>query len=179
MIRTPQYMELLEATQIYFQGEKIEALVFILPLGLISVLFGVWLFTDNPGTFAKGVAIPFLILGLLMSTVGSVVGFRTPAQLAEIKKAMDVDTHGSVQAETQRMTQVNKAWPFYLAMWAVFGIAGLVLRFAGASDFYQGVGIALIFFAGVGMLIDGFAERRTRPYMQVLTTFPMVQATSP
>jgi len=64
-------------------------------------------------------------------------------------------------------------------MWAVFGIAGLVLRFAGASDFYQGVGIALIFFAGVGMLIDGFAERRTRPYIKVLTTFPVVQATSP
>jgi len=50
------------------------------------MVFGTWLFTDNPGSFAKGVAIPFLTLGLLMSTVGSVVGFRTPAQLAEIKK---------------------------------------------------------------------------------------------
>lgn len=175
-MRTPQYMELLEATQIYFQGEKIEALVFILPLGLMSAVFGAWLLTDDPGSFAKGVAIPFLTLGLLMSTVGSVVGFRTPAQLAGIVQVMNADTQAGIQAETQRMVQVNKAWPLYLAIWAVFGVAGLALRFAGTSDFYQGIGIALVFFAGVGMLIDGFAERRTRPYMQALTANTVVQA---
>ena len=179
MIRNPQYMELLEATQIYFQGEKLEALVFIIPLGLVSMLFGAWLFTDNPSSFAKGVAIPFLTLGLLLITVGSVVGFRTPAQLAGILQVMHADTQAGVLAETQRMIQVNKAWPVYLAIWAVFGVAGLALRFAGTSDFYQGIGIALVFFAGVGMLIDGFAERRTRPYMQVLTATTVIQATPP
>jgi lipoprotein signal peptidase len=66
------------------------------------------------------------------------------------------------------MVKVNQAWPIYLAIWALFGIAGLLLRFAGTSDFYQGIGIALVFFAGVGLLIDGFAERRTHPYMNAL-----------
>jgi len=62
-------MALVDAVQIYFQGEKLEALLFILPLGLMSVVFGLWLLTDNPNSFAKGVAIPFLLLGLLMTTV--------------------------------------------------------------------------------------------------------------
>ena len=57
---TSQHMALMDAVQIYFQGEKIEALLFILPLGLLSVVFGLWLITDNPNSFAKGVAIPFL-----------------------------------------------------------------------------------------------------------------------
>jgi hypothetical protein len=66
------------------------------------------------------------------------------------------------------MDKVNNAWKYYLALWAAFGVAGLVLRFAPASDFAQGLGIALVFYAGVGMLVDGFAERRTRPYVSVL-----------
>ena len=81
---------------------------------------------------------------------------------------MEVDTQAGVQAETLRMVKVNQAWPIYLTIWAVFGITGLLLRFAGTSDFYQGIGIALVFFAGVGLLIDGFAERRTHPYTNAL-----------
>ncbi|MEN9760656.1 MAG: hypothetical protein RI906_482, partial [Pseudomonadota bacterium] len=37
------------------------------PIGLLSLVFSGWLLTDNPGGFAKGVAIPFLLMGLLMS----------------------------------------------------------------------------------------------------------------
>ena len=168
MTGTEQYKELLDAIQIYFQGEKLEALIFILPVGLLSTVFGLWLFTDNPGSFARGVAIPFLIVGLLMTTMGSVVGFRTPSQVTSIIHSIELDSQAAIQAETQRMDKVNKAWPLYLAIWVVFGISGLVLRFAGTSDFLQGVGIALVFFAGVGLLIDGFAERRTHPYVDVL-----------
>jgi len=168
MTVSTEYIELLDAIQIYFQGEKSEALIFILPMGLLSLVFSMWLLTDNPGSFAKGVAIPFLILGLLMGTVGGIVGFRTPSQVTGVIKAVEVDLQAGVQAETQRMVKVNKAWPIYLAIWGLFGIAGLLLRFAGTSDFYQGVGIALVFFAGVGLLIDGFAERRTHPYVEAL-----------
>ena len=98
MIGSTQDLALLEAIQVYFQGEKLEALVLILPLGLLSMVFSTWLLTDNPGSFAKGVAIPFLVLGLLMTTVGAVVGFRTPAQVATIIKSMEVDTQAGVQA---------------------------------------------------------------------------------
>jgi len=67
------------------------------------------------------------------------------------------------------MIKVNQAWPLYLAIWGLFGVAGLVMRFTLSSDFFQGVGIALVFFAGVGLMIDGFAERRTHPYVDALT----------
>ena len=51
----------------------------------------------------------------------------------------------------------------------MFGVVGLILRFVIPTDFAQGLGIALIFFSGVGLLVDGFAERRTHPYMKALT----------
>lgn len=162
-------MALMNAIHIYFQGEKIEALLFILPLGLLSLVFGLWLITDNPDGFAKGVAIPFLAMGLLMGTVGSVVGYRTPSQVSSVVQVMSSDLQAGVQAETSRMTKVNNAWHVYLVIWGLMGVAGLVLRFAISADFYQGLGIALVFFAGVGLMIDGFAERRTHPYVKALS----------
>jgi hypothetical protein len=168
MAVTNQGFALFDAIQIYFQGEKIEALVFILPIGLLSLVFSAWLLTDNPSNFAKGVAIPLLLMGLLMSTVGSVVGYRTPSQVAGIVRAIEADPQAGVQAEINRMTKVNGAWHLYLVMWGLFGVAGLLLRFATSSEFFRGVGIALVFIAGVGLLVDGFAERRTHPYVDAL-----------
>ena len=168
MTGTNQGFVLLDAIQIYFHGEKIEALVFILPIGLLSLVFGLWLLTDNPTSFTKGVAIPFLLMGLLMTTVGGVVGYRTPSQVSGVVKAIEADSRAGVQAEIQRMTKVNSAWHLYLVMWGLFGFAGLLMRFATSSEFLRGMGIALVFIAGVGLLVDGFAERRTYPYVDAL-----------
>ena len=165
--------DLLNAMQTYFQGEKTEALVFILPIGLLSLVFGAWLWTDSTGGFMRGVAIPFLAMGLLMGTVGGVVGYRTPGQVARLEQSLQQSpdlARTTVQAESARMAKVDAAWKFYLAMWGLMGVAGLVLRFATTGGFTQGLGIALVLFCGVGLLVDGFAERRTHPYIAALQT---------
>jgi hypothetical protein len=159
---------LLQAMHIYFQGEKTEALIFILPVGLLSLVFSAWLLTDNSTSFMRGVAIPLLLMGLLMTTVGAVVGYRTPGQVAALEQSLQVDQQAALQMEIDRMTKVNKAWPVYLAIWGFCGVLGLVLRFATSADLLQGMGIALIFVCGVGLLVDGFAERRTQPYVTAL-----------
>lgn len=163
-------MTLHDVMTAYFQGEKTEALVFILPLGLLSLVFGGWLVSDDAGAFARGAAIPFLVLGLVMSAVGGSVGYRTPSQVAALHAAFERAPEPTRRAEIARMERVNRAWPVYLVAWAVFGLAGLALRFATRRDFTQGIGVALVFFSGVGLLIDGFAERRARPYTDALHT---------
>lgn len=168
-------MPLLETALTYFQGEKIEALVFILPIGLLSVVFGAWLWTDGGGSFARGVAIPFLLMGLLMTTIGTTVGYRAPSQVQALEVALKASPESAQVArerEAARMLQVNRAWNYYLVVWALFGLAGLVLRFALTSDFAHGLGIALVFFSGVGLLVDGFAERRTHAYSEALGIRP-------
>lgn len=162
-------LKLLDALDLYFQGEKTEALVFILPIGLMALVFGGWLVTDGGAGFARGVAIPFLLMGLVMTTVGATVGFRTPGQVATLHRQIHSEPEAARAAEFQRMNKVNAAWKVYLAIWLSFGVAGLALRFATGSDFLQGMGVALVFFAGVGLLVDGFAERRTHPYTEALS----------
>ncbi|MBM4227331.1 MAG: AraC family transcriptional regulator [Gammaproteobacteria bacterium] len=88
---------LLGALSAYFEGEKIEALVFILPLGLLSLVFAGWLITDGQSGFSRGLAIPFLVMGLVMTTVGGVVGYRTPAQEQHLTAAIQADDRTPVQ----------------------------------------------------------------------------------
>lgn len=156
----------------YFSGEKTEALVFILPVGLLSLVFGAWLWVDSTGGFMRGVAIPFLLMGLMMSAVGGVVGLRTPAQMAQLEQSLhqapDV-AREALDAERARMSRVNAAWTKYLILWGLMGVVGLALRFLTSGDFTQGLGIALVFLAGLGLLVDGFAERRTHPYELALS----------
>lgn len=165
---TPTATRLAEALHVYFLGEKIEALVFILPLGFLCLAFGGWLLTDGPSGFTRGVAIPLLVMGALMGTVGAVVGYRTPAQVARLEVALASAPGPAVEAEIARMEKVNGAWKYYLAIWGLCGVGGLLLRFATRGDFTQGLGIALVFCAGLGLLVDGFAERRTHPYTAAL-----------
>jgi hypothetical protein len=168
MATTPSSLELLRAIEWYFQGEKIEALVFILPIGLLSLVFGVWLLTDGLSGFTRGVAIPFLVMGLVMTAVGGVVGFRTPSQVAQLQQGLQTEPQPTMAAETARMEKVNKAWGKYLVLWALMGALGLGLRFAMSGDFTHGLGIALVLFSGVGLMVDGFAERRAHAYAAVL-----------
>jgi hypothetical protein len=165
---TVSTLEVLKAIDLYFQGEKVEALVFILPMGLLSLVFGAWLFSDGPTSFTRAVAIPFLAMGLVMTAVGGVVGFRTPTQVAQLQHGVQNDARTSIAAESARMDKVNEAWGKYLILWGLMGVLGLGLRFAMSGDFANGLGMALVFFAGVGLMVDGFAERRAHAYAAVL-----------
>lgn len=161
-------MKFLESMTPYFQGEKLEALVFILPLGLLCMIFGGWLLSEGEPGFAKGIAIPFLVLGLLLAVVGTTVGFRTPSQVTQLESAYNTAPAATLQAERERMAKVNSAWPVYLSIWLTFAVTGLALRLFAQSEFLNGLVVALVFFSGVGLLIDGFADRRAQSYTQAI-----------
>jgi hypothetical protein len=161
-------MSLPEFVTSYFGGELREALIFILPFGLLSLVFGLWLWIDTPTSFTRGVAIPFLVMGLVMTTVGGGVGFRTPSQLRQLDNSVRLEPAQTVAAEVARMAGVNARWVWYLWAWAAFGVAGLALRFGAQHPGARGLGAALVLFCGVGLLVDGFAERRAHEYAAAL-----------
>ena len=161
-------MPFLEIMQEYFRGERTEALWFILPVGLASLAFAAVVFRTQRDGFMWGVGTPFVVLGLLLVVVGASVGLRTPAQVEALTSLYNSDAAAFVARELPRMEQVNRAWPIYLGTWVTFLVLGAGLRFGLHADWAQGLGIALAFFGGVGLMIDGFAERRARPYTAAL-----------
>lgn len=161
-------MSFLDVMHAYFRGERIEALVFIVPLGVLSLGAGAFFALALRDGFARGAGVPCLVFGLALAGVGAVVGLRTPSQVADLEARYQADAPAAVEAELGRMRKVNANWPVYLAAYVVFVVAGMAMRFALRADWAQGAGVALVFFAGVGLLVDGFAERRARPYTAAL-----------
>lgn len=160
--------QLMDVLRQYFRGEWLESTFCIVPIGALSLTFGVTLLAGERSAFVWGVAIPFAVLGLALLVTGAVVTFRTPGQVSALELTWARNPAALVAQELPRMAKVNAAWPRYLTMYVVFAVSGLLLRFVVRLDWAEGAGIALVFFAGVGLLIDGFAERRARPYTAAL-----------
>jgi hypothetical protein len=158
----------LDVLRDYFRGERLEALVFMCPIGMASVAFSLMLLKADRNAFTWAVAVPFFVLGLALLGTGAAVGLRTPSQVEGLTQLYSNDLGAFAAQELARMKQVNAMWPVYLSVWTAFAAVGLLLRFGIHREWALGLGIALLFFAGVGFMIDGFAERRARPYTAAL-----------
>jgi hypothetical protein len=163
----------------YFRGERIEAFAFIVPTGLVLLLLAGVALRVERGGFAVGLAVPLVVFGLALIATGATVGSRTPAQVATLESRYEASTKAMVDDELRRMRQVNRNWPIYLRAYVVFVLLGLALRFLVDAEWARGVGPALILGGALGLLIDGFAERRAQPYTAALEVLAREQGSAP
>lgn len=161
-------MDFQELMQAYFRGERIEALFYILPAGLLLLGLAATALATDRGGFGFGLALPLALFGLVAIGTGAHVGWRTPGQLAALEQAYAASPSTMVAEELPRMEKVNANWPGYIITWTVLVVVGLGLRFALNANWAHGLGPALVLVGAVGFLIDGFAERRARPYTAAL-----------
>jgi len=161
-------MPFLDVMHAYFRGERIEALYFIVPIGIAMVAFAAVALRAERGGFTWGLAVPLILFGFLAIGIGAAVGLRTGAQVAELEAGFQSDPGAMVAKELPRMHKVNDNWPSYIGMWTTLVLVGLGLRFGLKADWAHGVGPAIILIGAMGFLIDGFAERRARPYTEAL-----------
>jgi hypothetical protein len=168
MIQAPEFEGVMSA---YFRGERLESVLFMAPFGALCVVFGACMLYEERSGFSFGIAVPFIVLGLVLLGTGLAVGFRTPAQVASLSSLYRSDVAAFLASEMPRMQKVNAAWPNYIRTWSIFIALGVALRFIvhrGGSgvraEWALGLGAALVFFGGAGLIIDGFAERRAKPY---------------
>jgi hypothetical protein len=152
----------------YFRGEKLEAFWFILPIGVLLLAFaGIAIKVERPG-FAWGVAAPCIIFGLVAIGTGATVGARTSAQVAQLEEQLASSPQTLVSQELPRMNQVNRLFALYVKAYLVLAVIGIGLRFGLRAEWAHGTGAALVLIAGLGFMIDGFAERRARVYTSAL-----------
>lgn len=172
-------MDFTEIMHAYFRGEKIEALFYIVPAGLLLLGLAATALATDRGGFGWGFAVPLVLCGLLLTGVGASIGARTPAQVEALDQAYAEDSAAMVAEELPRMEAVNANWPRLVGTWAAFVVVGMVLRFALKADWAHGVGPALIIVGAFGFLIDGFAERRARPYTAALEALAATTGAEP
>lgn len=161
-------MDFLSVMQSYFRGEKLEAALFILPVGLLflGLAYGAW--RSESGGFMWGVLVPAALVGALLVTVGISVAARTNAQVAALEESYAQNPQTLVDEELPRMRKVEDLFHTTLPIFGVMALVGLILRFGLKAEWAVGLGAILIAAGGAGLLIDGFASRRTVPYIQAL-----------
>lgn len=161
-------MPFLDIMHGYFRGERLEALCFIVPIGVAMLAFAAATLRAERGGFAWGLAVPLIVFGVFAIGVGAAVGLRTTGQVAAIETGFQSNPGAMLADELPRMQKVNANWPTYIGIWTALVLIGLGLRFGLKADWAHGVGPALILIGAMGFLIDGFAERRARPYTKAL-----------
>jgi hypothetical protein len=100
-------MSFLEIMHTYFRGEKLEALWFILPVGILLLTFGAVTLKAERGGFAWGVAIPCILFGLIFMGTGIGAGTRTKGHIAKLEQTFQKSPAATVQKELPRMEKVN------------------------------------------------------------------------
>jgi hypothetical protein len=161
-------MSFLEIMQTYFRGEKLEALFFILPIGLALIAFGLVAFKAEHGGFAWGVAVPAILFGLILAGTGIGVGARTSGQVSQLERGFSEAPAAMVKEELPRMQKVNKNFRTTFYVMGLLAAIGLALHYLIGADWSRGLGAVLILVGALGLLIDGFAERRAEPYTKAL-----------
>jgi hypothetical protein len=161
-------MSFLEIMHTYFRGEKLEALWFILPVGILLLTFGAVTLKAERGGFAWGVAIPCILFGLVFMGTVIGVGIRTKGQVDELEQTFQKSPTVMVEKELPRMEKVNTNFKLTFMVFGVLAAVGLGVHYLGGPNWGRGLGAALILISAIGLLVDGFAERRAIPYTAAL-----------
>lgn len=161
-------MGLLTIMQTYFNGERIEAALFIAPAGLLLIAVAISAWRSESGSFMWGAVVPAALFGLLLAGTGIGIAGRTGGQLAGLESGFTADVVAMLQAELPRMKSVMLNFSRTQPAFGVIALVGLVLRFGIRSDWAMSAGSVLVTVGGIVLLIDGFAERRAHPYVSAL-----------
>lgn len=172
-----QKKAMLQAMREYFHEEKTAAKLAVFG-SAIAGGSGVYLMTQSD--LGRGAGYSLLGVAAIGLAVGGGVYFRTNSQLRRLEDQLDQAPLDYKREESERMARVNAQFRILkIAEYSILGI-GVATTVTGAlkqADLTTGVGIGLIFDAGLLLLFDYFAETRAHVYAQRITEFGAVART--
>ena len=161
-------MDFLTIMQTYFRGERLEAALFIAPVGLLLVAVAIGAWRSESGSFMWGAILTAVLFGLLLAGTGIGITARTAGQLAGLEAGFSTDVVAMLHAELPRMHTVMLNFSRTQPAFGVIALVGLGLRFGLRSEWATSAGSVLVTVGGIVLMIDGFAERRAHPYVAAL-----------
>lgn len=124
--------------------------------------------------FFKGAAYPVAGFGLLQLVAGSVIFFRTPGQVDDLKSQLRRDEASFRRDELDRMKRVNDQFDVLTIVWIVGVAAGLgtaTYGFIDDSDTAKGIGAGVTLQTAVFLAGDLVAAGNARDYTNALQRF--------
>lgn len=155
----------------YFNGEKWESYLFLL-MGIITISLSIYLVFVLKTSFWKGVAIPFLLVGLLELVVGYTIVTRSPKDILRVENFIKNEPQKVQTEEIPRMEKVMQNFKVFRWVEIILIAVGILLMYSTIQDtFWRGLGLGLFIQAGIVLGLDFFAERRGHTYLEFLYDF--------
>jgi hypothetical protein len=155
----------------YFNGEKAESYIFILT-GVIALAMALYFILVLKSSFWKGVAIPFIIVGMLEFIVGYTIVTRSPKDNTRVETFIQKEPQNVKILEIPRMEKVMSNFVIFRYAEIVLIILGIALMYSSVYDtFWRGAGLGLFIQANIVLCLDFFAERRGHVYVEYLKEF--------
>lgn len=152
----------------YFRAERNTGLLMV-GVGLVAAAFAFHLWRSHEGAFRTAILVPALLVAAGGVFGGPVLAVRSQRQIDTYTAQYASAPAELLATEVPRMETVNANWSRLKMAWAVLALVALGLVFAGGREWTTGLGAALLFLAGMIMLIDVLAERRALVYAEQLT----------
>jgi hypothetical protein len=151
----------------YFNAEKSESLLFLI-IGIAAIIAAVTCYFFLKTNFYKGMAVPFITIGLLLGIVGYTVYARSDNDRIRNAYAYDMNPSELKNKEIPRMEKVIKNFVLYRYTEIILALTGIILFVYYKTDsektFWKGLGLSLALMALVALAADYFAEKRARQY---------------
>ena len=142
----------------YFNGEKWESYLFLL-LGVLSILISIYLLFVLKTSFWKGVAIPFILVGILELVVGYTIVRRSPVDILRVEKMINDEPQKIASEEIPRMEKVMSNFVIFRYVEIALIILGIALMYSSKHDtFWKGIGLGLFMQAGIVLSLDFLNE---------------------
>lgn len=156
----------------YFEGERGLGLVGMIAGGASIGSAAVLYFQDDE--ILEGAAYPLAGFGLLELAAGSVIFFRTPGQVSDLRSDLKRDPAQFRKDELKRMQAVNSQFDVLTIVWIVGIAAGLgtaTYGFLDDRDRAKGIGAGVAFESAILLTGDLIAAGNARDYTDALERF--------
>ncbi len=155
----------------YFNGEKWESYLFLV-MGILTISISLYLLFVLTTSFWKGVAIPFILVGVLELVVGYTIVNRSPKDILRVENFIRNEPHKIQSEEIPRMEKVMTNFKVFRIAEIILIALGILLMYSTMEDtFWRGLGLGLFIQAGSVLGLDFFAERRGHTYLGFLQDF--------
>ena len=154
----------------YFTQEKIESVCFML-IGVVAISFALINLFIIKYALYKGLAYPFLLIGLIQVGVGSIIYVRSPKDIIRVEQMFHTTSQKIQTEEIPRMNAVIEKFAIYKWIEIALIALGVLLFFynqKSSQAFWKGIGLGLIIQATLMLALDGLAENRSIKYTKQL-----------
>ncbi len=150
----------------YFAAEKQESLLFV-AAGLAALVAAALLLRGS-GPY-RAMAWPLAAVAAIQLAVGGTVLLRTDRQVAGLEARLAANPAGFRDLEAARMERVMAGFRLYKAVEIALLAAGIALCLAfPRREGWYAAGIGLLVQAALMLVLDLFAEKRGRDYLDAV-----------